>query len=129
MMVKMTDKNTLRVYILVRKDIKVTAGKLMVHVGHVVSNVVYKNTNINIKRWFNDNHTIIILSVEDLIKMKYFITILNIKHPKIHFCMIVDAGFHEVEQGTILMCGMGPMTKKQGNSIGLNKLSPFNYDE
>lgn len=115
----------MKLYILIRSDLDVSVGKLMVHVGHICTQIVYNySTNRFIKTWFDDFHRIIILSVKNLDELtKYYYKWWA--KPNRSSVMIKDAGFYEVPKGTILMCGIGPIFENEAKELGLNKLSLY----
>lgn len=115
----------LKLYILVRDDLDVSIGKLMVHVGHICTKIVYYySRNRFIEVWMDDFHRIIILKVKNLDELKKYYYRWWDKHNR-SSVMIEDAGFYEVPKGTILMCGIGPIFENEAKNLGLKKLRLF----
>ena len=119
--------SNLKLYILVRTDIDVSIGKLMVHVGHICTNIAYGWKDWwFIRDWIDRNqHTIIILKVKNLTEIRKYYNKWKKGFPNKPAVMIRDAGFYEVEKGTILMCGIGPIYESEAKEIGLDKLSLY----
>ena len=120
--------DVLKLYILVRKDIDVSIGKLMVHVGHICSNLIYRKLgkmSYFVYTWMQNDHPIIILSVKSLIQMDNYIKKWNISRQNRPTIVIPDAGYYEVPEGTVLMCGLGLMRQEEAKELGLKRLQLY----
>jgi len=117
----------IKLYILVRTDKSYSVGKLLVHSSHVGSELVYKylgsSSGCKINSWILDHfQTKIILSVPHLATLdEYNKHALNMK---LCTAFVPDAGFYEVEEGEILMCGI-LCDDDQAKELGLNKLKLY----
>lgn len=125
-----------KLYILVRKDLNCSVGKLCVHVGHTCSTMVFKHMdrvirsifydkdiNKRFNDWYNDGkeQTKILLGVENLKELKKYYD----KSTNIFKCYIEDAGYYEVPKGTIVCCCVGILTDKEAEGLGLKKIKLF----
>ena len=94
--------------ILIRKDIKMSKGKVLAQVGHAVVEATikaYTKTTLFYK-WQHDGEKIVVLKVPNL---KTLDTIIKIAERKdIHNGMVADAGLTEVSPGTITVGYVGP---------------------
>lgn len=99
----------------------------MVHIGHVFTKLIYNNsTYYRIRKWVEKNqHTIIILKVKDLKELKDYYDRWDSCGFNKAKVMVEDAGFYELEKGTIVMCGIGPLSKEEAKELHLNKLSLY----
>lgn len=125
---------THKLYYLVRKDIVVSRGKLIVHAGHVTDTLFYHlidkqgNPDCNLyerwSAWYHDNYqTKIVLGVKNetqLVKLSIKAAELDLP-----FVMIHDEGIYEVEPGTTIMGAVGPLNDEERIKLGLKRLSLY----
>lgn len=107
-----------KLYIVVRTDVEFSRGKLMVHAGHISAELCH-HTHWQITDWYCNDQPKIVLNGKDIT----FIEKLQNKTKElgIIFICVKDAGFYEVEKGTVLMCGIF-CTEEQAKELGLKKL-------
>ena len=102
-----TFKNKL--VVVIRKDIKMTPGKLAVQVAHAAVNCTLsskKNNERWFKSWYREGQKKVVVKCENLSKLyeiKAIAESLNLETS-----LIQDAGMTEVEPGTITCLGIGP---------------------
>jgi len=123
-----------RFYILIRDDLKVSMGKLMVHVGHVCSAMAWHylcapqtpDLYNTFKKWYlGSAQTKILLKVKDLKELRDFWSTARLVH-KLKTFEVEDAGFtKETEKGAVLMMGIEPLNKLESIALGLDKLELY----
>lgn len=128
----------LRFYIVVRTDVEFSKGKMMVHTGHLCSKMAsdvlfethkeyedYLDQFERYTNWYGDGttQTKIVLKEFGLEDIMYWYA-KAIENHFLAYC-IEDAGFYEVEKGTVLMVGIGPISKDEAREIGLDKLKLY----
>ena len=94
--------------ILIRSDIKMSKGKVLAQVSHVVVKATIKayTTSTLFYKWQNDGEKIVILKVSN---EKTLDTIINIAERKnIKNGVVIDAGLTEVSPGTKTVGFIGP---------------------
>ena len=92
--------------ILVRKDIKMSKGKIAAQVAHASTEAVLKSDSQKIKAWRNKGMKKVVLKVdgeEDLLKFKKLAG-----SSKLVVALIRDAGRTQIEPGTLTCLGVGP---------------------
>lgn len=122
-----------RFYILIRTDLNVSIGKLMVHVGHLCSTMSWYYLNTFNKALFEDfiewyiasEQTKILLKVKDLKELRDYWSTARLIHGLKTF-EVEDAGFtKEISKGTVLMMGIEPITKQKSIDLRLDKLELY----
>jgi len=128
----------LRFYIIVRTDVAFSIGKLLVHVGHLCSKLAsdflfelekddetYLDLLKRYTTWYGNGttQTKIVLKEYGLEDVMYYYE--KAKQKKFPAYCIEDAGFYEVEKGTVLMVGIGPISKEEAKEIGLDTLKLY----
>ena len=120
-------------YILIRTDLDVSVGKLMVHVGHLCSAMAWHYLRVydqnlfgNFIEWYiSSQQTKILLKVRDLKELRDYWSTARLVYGLETF-EVEDAGFtKEVKKGTILMMGIEPITKQTSIDLGLDKLELY----
>lgn len=92
--------------IIVRKDLKLSGGKLASQVAHASLNAYKKSNFIDKKVWELQGQKKVILKVDD---KKELLEIFNkAKNKKLPCSLIRDAGKTEIKEGTITCVGIGP---------------------
>lgn len=119
------DKSALKMYIVVRKDLNPSVGKLMIHAGHAITKILHDNKNDKrIDEWIENYHqTKIVVSAQDLDALRTFLV--KTLSDQIPGAMVADAGFYELEKDTIVLVALGPLNEAEARWIGLKKLSLF----
>ena len=92
--------------ILVRKDLKLPAGKLAVQVAHAAVEATLKSSKSKVDEWRAEGMKKVVLEVSDLDELKKFQQMA--KTEKLIASMITDAGLTVVEPGTITCLAIGP---------------------
>jgi PTH2 family peptidyl-tRNA hydrolase len=104
--------------ILVRKDLKLGAGKIAAQVAHAAigsMNKVLKADEEIIKKWEDEGSRKVVLKVKDMREMK---DIENaVKKEKIPYFIVRDAGCTQVKPGTITALSIGPVEENRIDRI------------
>ena len=93
--------------IIVRRDLKMSWGKIAGQCCHACSRAMLMSEQKNIEKWFSDGETKVMLKVyseEDLLKLaKRFVEsgLNNVQ-------MVHDAGKTQIPKGTLTAIGIGP---------------------
>ena len=93
--------------LIIRKDLKISCGKLLVQVAHAAIECYRSHSNKKLlEEWLRYGAKKVVLEVDTLNEL------LDIKR-KLDFeginnCIIADAGLTEVKPGTITVLGIGP---------------------
>jgi len=116
------ENRELRLYVLIRSDLQCSIGKLLVHIGHVCSELTMNfHESELVKDWYwNNAQTKIILKVNTLKELDFYY---KKSDEMIHSIRIkiADEGFYELQKGTIVCCGI-LCSKEEAIDKGLNKL-------
>lgn len=102
--------------ILVRKDLKLSRGKLAVQTSHASVEATLKSKRDILTKWHESGMKKVVLKVEDLKELNKYETMA--KKEKIVTAKIKDAGKTEVKPGTITCLAIGP-----DESIKIDKIS------
>lgn len=123
-------------YILIRKDVYVSIGKIMVHVGHLCTAMAWHrlchddrpDLRKKFSDWyFNSNQTKIILEVRDFEEMMQYRDIARMKHAFMTW-QVNDAGYTaELKKGQVIMLGIEPLNNEEAKKVGLDKLSIYRF--
>ncbi|MBD3361623.1 peptidyl-tRNA hydrolase [Candidatus Woesearchaeota archaeon] len=101
--------------ILVRKDLKLSPGKMSAQAAHASSEALLKSHKDDISKWRKDGMKKAVLEVnskEDLFKYKQ-----QAQDAGLVVSLITDAGRTEVEPGTITCLGIGPDKEEKIDKI------------
>lgn len=103
-------KTIYKCVLLVRKDIKMSNGKIVAQCGHGISYAVRNSSQSTLDRWCNNGEKIVTLGISNEKKM---LSIYNdaIKNNLVTH-IVCDAGHTEIEPGTNTVCVIGPDTEK-----------------
>ncbi|MFQ6089522.1 MAG: peptidyl-tRNA hydrolase Pth2 [Candidatus Methanofastidiosia archaeon] len=100
--------------ILVRRDLKLSKGKLSVEVAHAsvaASNKCRKMNPKTFKAWMEEGGKKVVLEVRDEKELIDYFE--RAKSLKLHACLIEDAGLTEVRKGTKTTVGIGPALEEE----------------
>lgn len=101
--------------IVVRKDLKLSIGKLGAQIGHAVLGA-YKNADKKlISKWEDEGQKKVVVQVEN--EKALLETWDKAKKLGIATALIKDAGHTEIEAGTITCLGLGPEEETKINKI------------
>jgi len=92
--------------ILIRKDLKMSKGKMSAQSAHASTDALLKSHKDDIKAWQNQGMKKVILGVEDekeLLKLK-----IDAEDAGLIVSIIADAGRTELAPGTVTAVGIGP---------------------
>ena len=104
-----------KLVILVRKDLKMSCGKLAVQVAHAVVECVLSSKKEIVESWREEGGKKVVLAVKDLEELlKYY---QMAKNENLTVCLIKDAGLTEIEPGTITCIGIGPDMEEKIDKI------------
>ncbi|MDI6721285.1 MAG: peptidyl-tRNA hydrolase Pth2 [Candidatus Aenigmarchaeota archaeon] len=101
--------------IVVRDDLKMSCGKIAAQCSHASVSAVLRSKKKNTDEWAKEGQKKVILSVsceKDIMELKQKCD----KHGVVS-CIIEDAGFTELEPGTITAIGIGPDDEKKIDKI------------
>lgn len=105
----------LKQIILVRKDLKMSKGKVAAQAAHASVDAAFSSNKKLFKKWKASGMKKIALGVENLEELKKFID--EAKNRDIVTSIIVDAGHTEVEPGTTTCGAIGPGPESQIDKI------------
>jgi len=104
-----------KLVILVRKDLKMSCGKLAAQVAHAAVECVLSSKKEIVENWRKEGGKKVVLAVKDLEELlKYY---QMAKSENLNVCLIRDAGLTEVEPGTITCVGIGPDLEEKIDKI------------
>jgi len=92
--------------ILIRKDLKMSKGKMSAQAAHASTDAVLKSHKDDVMAWKNQGMKKVILGVEDekeLLKLK-----IDAQDAGLVVVIIADAGRTELAPGTVTAVGIGP---------------------
>lgn len=92
--------------IVIRKDLKLSKGKLAVQVGHAAVETVLRSDKEKVNTWKKDGMKKVVLKVEN--EQELFRYQELAKEVGLVAVLITDAGLTEVAAGTITCLGIGP---------------------
>lgn len=92
--------------IVVRSDLKLSKGKMAAQAAHASLEAYKKADKDATEEWENSGMKKIVLKVENLEKLMEIYN--KLKESKLKPSLIKDAGFTEIEPGTITCVGVGP---------------------
>ena len=101
--------------IVVRSDLKLSKGKLAVHVAHASLSAAEKADKKIVKEWksLGQKKVVVkVVSLKDLLELSKMCKKLRIPH-----ILISDAGLTHLESGTITCLGIGPDEEKKINKV------------
>lgn len=117
----------LKQYLLVSKKGNFSLGKYMVHAAHasLVSSVNCGLFTDRFKDWYKEGNQ----QIKIVLAVKNDEEIIGFHEKAIELGfpagLIKDAGYYEVEKGTIICCAIGPIYKKEAEQLKLDKLLLF----
>ncbi|MCD4760088.1 peptidyl-tRNA hydrolase Pth2 [archaeon] len=101
--------------ILIRKDLKLTKGKLATQAAHASVEATLKSKESIVKEWKSKGMKKVVLKVEDLKELnKYEILA---KKEKLTTAKIRDAGKTQIKPGTITALAIGPDKEEKIDKI------------
>lgn len=106
---------SLKQVILVRKDLKLPAGKMAAQVAHASLESALKTNKSIMDAWRENGAEKIVLKVENEAELKEFQKRINAE--KIPSALITDAGHTVVEPGTVTALGIGPVEETKIDRI------------
>ncbi|MBT3304564.1 peptidyl-tRNA hydrolase [Candidatus Woesearchaeota archaeon] len=112
----------LKQVILVRTDIKLSAGKMAAQVAHAAVNCVMKSDNDLVREWNSFGAKKVVLKVKNDGELHKYEQ--AAKDAGLKTCVISDAGLTEVPAGTETCMGIGPDKEEKIDDI-TSSLSVF----
>jgi PTH2 family peptidyl-tRNA hydrolase len=104
--------------VLVRKDLKLSKGKMSVQVAHAAVTCTLQAQESKkdwFRHWMHEGQKKAVLSVDDKTQLiKYFMLAKTAGLPT---SMIQDAGHTEIPPGTTTVCGIGPAPEHEIDKI------------
>ncbi len=101
--------------IIVRKDLKLSRGKLAVQVAHASLEAFQKANKIVKEKWAREGAKKVVLKANDLNQLLYVYR--KIKDMDFPCSLVKDAGLTEIPPGTVTAVGIGPWEEKEINKI------------
>ena len=104
--------------IIVRKDLKLGAGKTASQVAHAAigsMNKVLQKNPVIVRKWESEGSKKIVLKVKDLEELKNVEN--NVRKEKVPYFMVKDAGLTQVKAATITALSIGPIEEKKIDKI------------
>ena len=92
--------------ILVRKDLKMSKGKMSAQAAHASVDAVLKSDKAKVKAWQDEGMKKIVLKVKS--KEEVYRYNQEAKDAGLKTAVITDAGHTVVEPGTVTCCAIGP---------------------
>jgi len=107
-----------KLVVAVRKDLKLSPGKMAVQVAHaaVTCSLKAKKTNPNwFDEWYREGQKKVVVKVQN---EKELINLMNLAEDKrLPNALIADAGLTEIPPGTVTCLGIGPAPEKNIDEI------------
>lgn len=101
--------------IIVRKDLKMSKGKLAVQCCHACIGALRQVEEKIIEEWEKEGAKKVILKVKDLAELEKIEE--KLKKNKINYFLVIDAGKTQLKKGTITCMGIGPIESKKIDKI------------
>ena len=102
------------IYLIVRKDLKMSKGKIGAQCGHAVENLIIRAPKSTLIKYHQSHHTKICLES----KLADILDIENWCHEqKIPCHLVIDAGRTQLKPNTPTVLGIGPVEKKLVKNI------------
>jgi len=97
------------IYLVVRKDLRMSAGKIGAQCGHAVQDLVLKCPNVIMKEYIKSGHAKVVLKVQD---EKEFLALVDqcIEY-KVPFEFVVDEGRTQIAANSATVVGIGPIKR------------------
>lgn len=108
-------ENNLRIYLLVRDDLKMGIGKIAVQCGHAVQELVLQCPKPLMKKYKLNGCTKICLKIENKNEMQDLQDLCK-KNKILHY-IVVDAGQTQISSGSETVIGIGPIWTHQIKSM------------
>ena len=99
----------LTMYLIVRKDLKMSFGKALAQCGHAIEHLVRTTPKPLMQNYHRDGSAKIVLAVrgqDELLAISVDCAGISCKY------LVVDAGKTELPENTITVLGIGPISKK-----------------
>lgn len=107
-----------KIVIVVRADLKLSAGKLAAQVAHAAVNCALaskKNDADTFKRWYNEGQRKVVVKVQNLEELMDLKMVAENKD--LTTSLITDAGLTEIPAGTVTCLGIGPASNPQVDAV------------
>ena len=101
--------------ILIRKDLKMSKGKMSAQAAHASTDALLKSHKDDINAWKNQGMKKVILSVDtekDLLKLRQ-----DAEDAGLIVAIIADAGRTELAPGTVTAVGIGPADEEKIDKV------------
>ena len=107
--------NEFVIYIIVRKDLKMSKGKISAQCGHAVQDLVLNSPKNILKEYINNGNPKVILGASNLEELLSYQD--ECQDEKIPHVLIVDEGRTQIPENTPTVLGIGPVKKMDVNWI------------
>lgn len=111
-----------KMVILVRKDLKMSKGKIAAQVAHAAVGRVMSGVTTDLTNWYNEGQKKVVLGVDSQTELEFFCSRAN--DEGIACVVIRDAGRTEVEPGTMTCASFGPFKSDSEKDI-FTELKPL----
>lgn len=103
-----------KMIIVIRKDIKISAGKMAAQVAHAAVNctlLAKKRSSVYFDQWYEEGQKKVVVKVKDLAEL--FQIKASAEAAGLVTSLITDAGHTELPPGTVTCLGIGPAPESQ----------------
>lgn len=101
--------------ILVRKDLRMSAGKISAQVAHASTEAAFKSEEEKVKAWRKDGMKKVVLKVKDEEELLKFKQLAD--KEKLTNALVIDAGRTQLDPGTKTCLGIGPDKEEKINKV------------
>lgn len=104
------EKDGLKQVILMRKDLKLPAGKAAAQAAHASVEAVFKSDSAIVKKWRHNGAKKVVLRVDDVQEIYEYSQVAE--NEGLATAIITDAGRTVIAPGTVTCCAIGPAEEK-----------------
>ncbi len=101
--------------IIIRKDLKLSIGKLASQVAHASVSSMRKANEETVKKWEAEGSKKVVLKVKDLKELKDIEK--KLKEKDMPYFLVTDAGLTQLKKGTPTALGIGPAEERKVDKI------------
>lgn len=108
-------KSELKQVILMRKDLKLPAGKAIAQGAHASVEAVFKSNSLVVKKWRESGAKKVVLKVDTVEEIYKYAR--AAEDESLAVAIITDAGRTVIAPGTVTCCAIGPIDEKTVDKI------------
>ena len=112
------DGSTHKLVIVVRRDLKLSPGKMAAQVAHAAVDCALRAKSQdarNYSKWYQQGQKKVVVGVPDLVSLHE--VRMAAERAGLASCLISDAGHTEIEPGTVTCVGVGPASNAIVDSV------------